>query len=574
MPYVVPYAPSQIYQQNGRLVDLIRAKGEQDADAQRRAGEIQARMWGNIGQSINDSVGNILQAKRQAPIDALNQLKVDEAKQLAQGKAVVDAGLKGAVPVGPQPEGEAPAQAQHPYLDSDGLADPKKIGELLAANGMGHLAPELLKGVEAQNSSILAYKQHQQEAGTKQTIMLGSVANTTLALMNAGVPFEQAAGHASSSLIATGATDAPTVQKMIAQLSQLPPDQLTAQLTQMKAQAARLGPTKTLADGAKEVDMFGGTIAENQKNEPGKGDYTINGQRFKADGTPIGATVPTQTLPKDWQKSSVLLDGKPAEILTDPSPSGKIYDLNHKEIENAAARVKPIPPASLTANPSATLSGDALDMAAKRYLATGELPSMGMGAAGAAARVAVMNAAAKIDPAASLALNKATYKSDSANLANLQKTEGTLSAFERTAGKNLDQFLALADKVPDTGVPWLNTPLRSVNAQGLGNADQAAFNAARDVALREIARVTNDPKLSGVLSDSARKEVSGLAAGNATFAQIKAVAKVLKQDMNNVHTSLTQQIEQVKGVLGQNPDASAATGGAKRVYYDDQGRPK
>ncbi len=238
-----------------------------------------------------------------------------------------------------------------------------------------------------------------------------------------------------------------------------------------------------------------------------------------------------------------------------PDAQGGKYLFNGEDV---TARVKPIPPASMTINPAMVPSGDALDMAAKRYLATGELPSMGMGSAGAAARVAVMNAAAKIDPTASLAANKATYKADTTNLSNLQRTEGTLSAFENTAGKNLDQFLSLADKIPDTGVPWLNQPIRSVNAKGLGSADQAAFNAARDVALREIARVTNDPKLAGVLSDTARREVSGLSPADATFAQIQAVAKVLKQDMANVHAGINEQIGTVKAGLQNNPTAPAA----------------
>ena len=66
-----------------------------------------------------------------------------------------------------------------------------------------------------------------------------------------------------------------------------------------------------------------------------------------------------------------------------------------------------------------------------------------------------------------------------------------------------------------------------------------AVEAARSVALREIARVTNDPKLTGALTDSARSEVSGLSPTNATFAQIKKVATILQQDMANVHRGLS-----------------------------------
>ncbi len=274
---------------------------------------------------------------------------------------------------------------------------------------------------------------------------------------------------------------------------------------------------------------------------------------------------PTQTPPKAYQKSSVLLDGKPAEVLTDPTPGGKVYDLNGKVIDNAASRVKPIPSAAAVSISAQTLTDAALDQAAQKYLVSGSLPpGMGMGPQ----RTAIMNRAAVIDPKAALALNQATFKADQANLTKLQTTEGTLSAFENTAGKNLNQFLATAAKIPDTGVPWLNQPLRSVNAKLLGSADQAAFNAARDVALREIARVTNDPKLSGALTDSARAEVAGLSPSNATFAQIKRVAEILKQDMANVHSGITEQIAIVKAGIGQNPAGPSQSPDLYQQYLD------
>jgi hypothetical protein len=94
----------------------------------------------------------------------------------------------------------------------------------------------------------------------------------------------------------------------------------------------------------------------------------------------------------------------------------------------------------------------------------------------------------------------------------------------------------------------------------VGSDNMAAATAARDVALREIARVTNDPNLSGVLSDSARQEVSALSPQNATLAQIKAVAKVLRQDMANVHGSLTDQIGDIQKRIAAPPGGAATAG--------------
>ncbi len=309
-PYVA--SMSALLQQPGQI-EAQRAMAV--ANAQGQAAQTSGQAWGNAAQNIGNAASQAIQQATD-PKRQFEAMQLARAKQMQAGEGVIDSAMKGTVPNGPQPEGEGPAAPQHPYLDSEGLADPKKISDLLAANGLGHLAPDLLKGVEAQNSSILAYKQHQQEAGTKQTIMLGSVANTTLALMQAGMPFQDAASHASSSLVATGAADAPTVQKMIAQLSQLPPDQLTAQLTQMKAQAARLGPTKTLSDGAKEVDMFWQTVADNPKIEK------PTEASLAADAATLGTDHETKTA-KD--SAAALSKLKPPPVRSEPEQALDAY---------------------------------------------------------------------------------------------------------------------------------------------------------------------------------------------------------------------------------------------------------
>lgn len=275
--------------------------------------------------------------------------------------------------------------------------------------------------------------------------------------------------------------------------------------------------------------------------------------------TPTSAQVAAEP---SWQASQapatkeqkpVLLDGKPALVSVD-SKTGKSFDAAGNDV---SARIKPIPTAAQVSITAGQLTDAALEQQTDAYLATGKLPQ-GYGPAATMRNTAIMNNAAKRDPGAALARNTAVFKADSANLTNLQKTEGTLSAFESTAGKNLDNFIEKASKIPDTGVPWLNTPVRLLSDKMLGSPDMVAAKAAGDVALREIARVTNDPKLSGALTDSARGEVQGLMnSQNATLPQILAVAKVLKQDMANVHAGITQQIDTVKNGIGSNPAAPA-----------------
>jgi len=194
------------------------------------------------------------------------------------------------------------------------------------------------------------------------------------------------------------------------------------------------------------------------------------------------------------------------------------------------------------------LGGSAMDLAAQNYLQTGQMPQ-GMRSPGMSS--AIINRAgemAKQNPElANLASNRAAYAANKTSLDSLQKNFDQVNAFENTAGKNLDQFLNTAKKVVDSGSPWVNTPLRLVAQQGLGSTDQAAFNAARQTALTEIAKVLSSSNASGVLSDSARGEVSQLIGPNASLKQIYSAANILKQDMQNRHDSYQQQISDIKG---------------------------
>lgn len=203
-----------------------------------------------------------------------------------------------------------------------------------------------------------------------------------------------------------------------------------------------------------------------------------------------------------------------------------------------------------------------VDQAAEYYHMTGKLPPGGRGVAGIAQNRKIMNRAAELYPG-SMSADTAEFAANKASLTQLQKQFDAVSAFENTAGKNLDIFLKQAGKVVDSGSPWINRPLRAVASSGLGSADQAAFNAARQTALTEIAKVLNSPTGAGVLSDTARKEVEELIGPNASLKQIVSAANILKQDMANRHDSYQEQINDIKKRTGNKEEASAAPSGHK-----------
>lgn len=216
----------------------------------------------------------------------------------------------------------------------------------------------------------------------------------------------------------------------------------------------------------------------------------------------------------------------------------------------------PAPPNVMS--PGVELTPEAKHMAAVSYLQGGPLPS-GMGKAAVAARLEIMNEAARLQPDANVLANKADYTSLAASQKQMEIQRNSIQSFENTALKNIDLFLDAASKVKDTGSPLLNTPVRWASGKVLGEPEQVAYNAARNVAVNEIAKITSNPNLTGTLSDSARKEVAEFNPSNATLQQSIAVMNLLKKDMANRATSLDKQLKSVRGRIsgfGKNPESA------------------
>jgi soluble lytic murein transglycosylase-like protein len=195
--------------------------------------------------------------------------------------------------------------------------------------------------------------------------------------------------------------------------------------------------------------------------------------------------------------------------------------------------------------PTVDLTPGEIDQYAQLYRQTKTLPNFGFGTAGVKARQAILARAADMS-SDSLAADIATGTADTALLKSLNERIGAVDAFEGTAGANLDLMLNAGKKIIDSGSPWINKPLREIDQKTLGAADLAAYNAARQVALTEIAKVTGNPTLAGTLTDSQRSEVMGLIPGEATLAQVYSVAKILKQDMFNRRDFLQKEYDKVR----------------------------
>jgi hypothetical protein len=208
-------------------------------------------------------------------------------------------------------------------------------------------------------------------------------------------------------------------------------------------------------------------------------------------------------------------------------------------------------------NSDIALTPEGLAAAATQYANTGQMPALGMG--NATARAQIINEAAKMYPKLNPAANAAEYSANKNSLSATQKMRDAVVSFENTALKNWDQFERTVKPIVDSGSPILNIPLRAINQKGLGSPELLAFNAARQVAINEIAKVVSNPTMAGQLSDTARKEVEAFVPENATIAQIFAVGKILKTDMANRKQSLDDIIADQKGRLGIVGRGAAST---------------
>ena len=140
----------------------------------------------------------------------------------------------------------------------------------------------------------------------------------------------------------------------------------------------------------------------------------------------------------------------------------------------------------------------------------------------------------------------AEIRADSTSLNKLVPQRDAIVAFENTAIKNGRVLKELASKVDSTGIPVIEKWIRG-GRQATGDVDVAKFNAQMQLYRAEVAKILTNPNLSGVLSDSARKETEAFLSGAASAKQIIGVIDLLEGDFGRRKEALDESISEVKG---------------------------
>jgi len=147
----------------------------------------------------------------------------------------------------------------------------------------------------------------------------------------------------------------------------------------------------------------------------------------------------------------------------------------------------------------------------------------------------------------------AVYHADKGSLAQATKTYDMIRGFEGTMLKNYDQLQSLFAKIPDTGSPWINKPLRDVAAGKFGDGPTAAAKFAIQYQIPEIVKLSSTMGgVGGVVSDEAKTKIE--AAGindSASMAGLKAIYEgVIKPDAKNRESTQRDIINQISSRMG------------------------
>ena len=140
----------------------------------------------------------------------------------------------------------------------------------------------------------------------------------------------------------------------------------------------------------------------------------------------------------------------------------------------------------------------------------------------------------------------ATYHADTTSLAKLQPSLDAVTAFSEAAEKNAALMDKVLDKVPDTTGTTFGAWVERGVATKFGSETMAEFATFRKSLQDEYARIVSNPNLTGVLSDSARKEMETILDKDSPVKAIRSALKALTKEAANRKTSYQDQLEAIK----------------------------
>jgi hypothetical protein len=166
----------------------------------------------------------------------------------------------------------------------------------------------------------------------------------------------------------------------------------------------------------------------------------------------------------------------------------------------------------------------------------------------------------------SLPERQAKGKAAQASLNAITKDVSALEPYKSMLDLNADIAIKLGEKIYKSDATLVNKPINWI-LQNMGdNPDVGEFQFQINTVRTEAARVLNNPRLVGQLTDSARKDMELVIKGDAPIKTFTRVLERVKTDgknrlatMYDTQNKLTKQFEQPK------PKEQSASGWSARI---------
>lgn len=146
-------------------------------------------------------------------------------------------------------------------------------------------------------------------------------------------------------------------------------------------------------------------------------------------------------------------------------------------------------------------------------------------------------------------------------LGQLEKQRNAIQAFEGMLDLNIGILKGLSKKIGRSGSPYANRPILWLQQHAAGDPDVAEYLFQVNTVTTEIARVLNNPNMSGQLTDAARSELQGVVSGTLNADQMDAVLDRAQNDARNRSHMLDAQEQKV---IAEIRDPLHAVGGTQK----------
>ncbi len=205
------------------------------------------------------------------------------------------------------------------------------------------------------------------------------------------------------------------------------------------------------------------------------------------------------------------------------------------------------------------LTPEARSAAAARYNIDGTLPTnLGRGNQGATNTALILNEAAQSAaesgvPAEAQRIRQIANKANTTALTSLSKDLAAIGPYEQMLNTNAKIAVDLARKISSsrTGSQLVNRPLSWLQANASDNPDIAEYLFQMRTVMTEGARILNNPRLVGQLTDTARKEMEGVVNSSMPLGQTERVLNRMMSDGRNRVVAMQTQRQALLQGMGQ-----------------------